>query len=264
MSTKEIQERKYYEEWYGDLQKNVYEKEATLWISKIDNLFEKTNNLKEIKKLDSEELEIVRHAFIIPISDDRWEILTLRGKNSMKFMQENESRLLFGHLSNELVRSVINDRLIISNVKTHLRNGQEAFQMNKVEDILRMKKYVLTDEPDFLKISKNNYRARQGAGIDDDNIIVDVFIRKETSMVFLELKSASDTANTSKRWKEETARYEKLKKIMNSEKNKEKIEWKLIIIFAGYVTENAMIKFERGKHASCIWFHDINKLKDFL
>lgn len=256
-------ERAAFECWYQSTHRDVYMKYRKIWMEKIQQFFVSTSNLKTNfptkKSLQKDVEHIVRQSFVVPISQDRFK--TLVGKSTIaKFCQSCTDPFLWGGQPSMAASfiPVVADRIALSLISTEMKQLQEKRQTDAVVAQLQsmgFKEYTTATKKSFdpKRLPVGHYQPQFQVKHGATQLMIDVAVRTKTGFYFIELKSASDEANTSKRWKEEGERYSKAIQLT---KKFGIATWQVIVVLTGYFRAAALEAFENEKcNAKCLWFH---------
>lgn len=283
----EISSRRCFEDWFQEQGDVIYERTRSAWLERVRDFYHQTNGLSDFtsstNNLDRDGEYIIRHSYQVPVSQDRLRanggITNYRGK----FLWDNHHLSILTKMSGESQPpwqryvEIVVDRICSTYCATELKQAHEKRQTDEVTQFLCSLGYQSYKAP---AQSQTNASVLPPPGhftvqceiksstLTRISLKIDVAVTcpyrmgESSSAVLIELKSASDEANTSKRMKEEGERYAKAEQLMGElMKSHQPViaDWKVIIILSGYFTARAMEHFQETKaNAACLWFDNGN------
>lgn len=251
-----------FDKWYESTKQELYKSHYIKNKKLVNEQLFKTEFLTNIVSIDQDLIRVIRYSFMVPISADR---LKYKGTSLESIENIIYTRpFLWKFLTNnEIAIPIIIDRLVLSDIDRCMRKALEQRQVNIVKTYLNNKNFketkVTKKYDDITRLPKGCYTEDYRIKKNKQLIKIDIAVNTGKCIYFMELKSATDYSNTSKRAKEEEGRLNRIKNMMKDTN----IVWKKMLILSGYFTKEFMKNMET-KGIVCAMTDNLDKIGTLL
>lgn len=242
-----------FDEWYEHEKERVYDNQFNYNTALVNTVLYNTNHFNEIDVVNDDLLKVLRYTFKVPISNDRMRYKGTSKEAIQKIIAQRK-------LLDTQCTSIIIDRITLSEVDKIMRKAQEKRQCSTLKTYLSSNSFnETTTTKDYKSVNRLNrgcYTENYMIKGNGHFIKIDMAVKCNECLYFIEMKSATDYSNTSKRAKEEEARINRISQIMSAHP---KVKYKTVLLLSGYFTKEFIKKFE-GIGVKCVTLQNIEAL----